>query len=108
MWHDDVVVAVDIRVAYDGYGDLFDGLLLRLNKDCGHVLEYILAQYGLDYDVVVSVFVQLYHAEIIDVAVKVEVEVRHRVGRIVEHSFELFEVLSLAECHGYCLKVEVV
>lgn len=102
---EDVVRAVDER----GTDNLYVPLLGRrgLHHDGGDVLEHVLGQHCLDDEHVVVSLDSLYDAQVVNVAVSVQVEVRDDIGRVVEQRFELLDVPRLREGGAHSLQVKV-
>jgi len=80
---------------------------VSLHYDGGYVLIDVTSQNGLDHIEVVVAVHSLHYAEIIHVAVAVEVEVRNHILIRVEDFFELFHGVRLSESGCYGLEVKI-
>lgn len=104
-WFDHVVGAIDVAIAYD----LNHGLvvLLFLNDDGSNILVDILCQNSLDENNVSIVVRQLYNTHVVNVAVAVEVKVRHLSIVVVDTTFKVLQGSCFAKDIGDSTKVEV-
>lgn len=103
---DDVVVAIEVRVT-----DHLDGdrpVLFALHVDGSHVLIDVLCQHGLQDNQAVLALAYLNDAQIIHIAVTVQVEVVQMAFFRIEFLFELLEVIHFAEQSGYGTEVEAL
>lgn len=106
-WFDDIVLSVDIFVAYylNGYllcsGVFFD-------ENACDILEDILCEHCLQNDEVGIILCSFDDSYVVHFSVGVEVEVRYSLFRVVEQLFELFEVFSVGEDSSDCFEVEVL
>jgi hypothetical protein len=102
---DDIVRSVYVLIAYD----LHFHIVLRfvfLYVYRGHVLIDILREDSLQHYQTFATFTRLNYAQVIHLAVSVEIEVTERTVGIVEHRLELLQVLSLCEQFSYNLQIE--
>ena len=72
----------------------------------GNILEHILCQYSLDNNQVLVVSGCLYHAQIIHHSVTVQVKIGKSGVRVIEHGFELLNVLNRAEQCSHRLQIK--
>lgn len=80
---------------------------VHLGHDCRHVLIYVGCKYSLYQENMVPAFNSFEYAEIVDIPVTVEVEVRKHIGGVVQQHLEFFHGRRLAECSSHSLKVKV-
>lgn len=71
-----------------------------------NVLIDIIAEHCLDHEKVGGATDNLHDAEIVDIAVAIEVEVRKHVRRVVEKILEILRTRCLSECSCHRLKIE--
>ena len=100
----DVVLAINVLVTY--YLNGYNLVLIFLNVDRRYILEYILRQYGLQYDQTLVPFACLYYSQIVHFPVSVEIKVTERAIRVVEQHLELFQVFSFCKQFSYNLQIE--
>ena len=67
---------------------------------------YILCEDSLQDDKTLVAFARFYYAQVVHLTVTVEVEVAECAVGVVEHRFELFQVLSLCKQLSYDLQIE--
>ena len=72
----------------------------------GNILEHILCQYSLDNNQVLVVSGCLYHAQIIHHSFTVQVKIGESGVRVIEHGFELLNVLNRAEQCSHRLQIK--
>jgi len=101
---DDVAGTVDVGVTYHLY---VRACAVSLHYDGGYVLIDVLSQNSLDHVEVVVAVHSLHYAEVVHVAVAVEVEVGDHVLIGVEDLFELFHGVGLSESGSHGLEVEI-
>ena len=101
----DILRAVDIRITNHLYVELRG---LCLCYEGSYILVDISCQTSLDQVHVAITLLSLQHAQIVHVAVVVEIEVvDHVLGR-VEQPFKLAYSTRLSEDSSYCLQVQIV
>lgn len=102
---DDVVCTIDVR-STDNLN-----IIIRAGGNFGNDGRYVLidveCKYGLYHEDVCEAVFLLENAEIINITVAVEVEVRDHIGRVVEEDLELFDCAGLGERCSNGLEVEV-
>lgn len=101
---DDVVGAVDILVPDDLDGYFVRLVLLNIYR-C-HILVDILRQDSLQDDKAFLAFSHFHHADIVNLAVAVQVEVAERRVGVVEQGLELLQVFGLRKKFRYYLQVK--
>lgn len=101
----DIVRTKDVRRTYYLY--MVSASARYLGNDGRNVLEYVWSEHGLDHEDVVVALYDLHHAEIINIAVSVEVQVGDHVGGVVDGVLELGHCGCLTERSYDCLKVKV-
>jgi hypothetical protein len=101
---DHVVGAVDILVADDLHRHVVR--LVFLDIDSSYILIDIFGKDGLQDDHPLTAFAHLYYADVIHIAVAIEVEVAIELLRVVEFGLELLEVLSLSEKVSYYFEIQ--
>ena len=101
----DEVGTIDVRCADDLYISLGCAAVLAY-QGC-HILEDVGCKACLDDKHVVVALDRLHYAEVVDVAVVVQIEVGEHEGVIVEKVLELLYGIRLCKCCTYSLEVEV-
>lgn len=103
----DVVVAVDIRVADHLYIRVSVHAVHAFHNEGCHVLIDVLCQHSLNHVQVVVAVAGFHHAEVIHIAVTIQVEVRNHVLIRVQDCLEfLYRVaLCISSCNS--LKVQI-
>lgn len=101
---DDIVLTIYILVTDNLDGHLI--LCILLDIDSRNVLEDILGQYGLEDDHALATLAYLDDADIVDLAVAIEVEVAEGLIGLVELGLKLLEVGSLGKEVSYDLEVK--
>lgn len=100
-----IVSTIDIFITYD-LGGHFTGYLIFLDIDGCYVLEDIFGENGLYDNEVLVVGRGLYHAQVINYTIAVEVKIREsRIG-VIEKRFELLNVLHCTEERSHRFQVE--
>lgn len=102
---DYIIGSIDERVADDLYIGR-TGLAVH-HKGC-YILKDIDSQYGLQYDDVVVAAHRLNDADIIHVAITVEVEVGKHIGAAVEESLKLHDASGLSKGGSDSAKVQAL
>jgi len=101
---DDIVAAIYIFVTH--YLNANFVLLVFLHVDGRYILVDVFSQYCLQNDETLASFASLYHAQVIHLAVTVEVEVAERAVGVVEHVLKFLQVLRLCEQFCYHLQIQ--
>ena len=73
----------------------------------GHILEDVVGQHGLDDKHVGIALNRLHDAQVIDIAVTVEVEVAEHIGGIVDQLLEFLHIGRLCESGANSLKIKI-
>ena len=108
----DIVLTIDVRVTNNCHGDI--ALLrhcisaIRLDNQSCHILIQILAKHSLNEHITLVVLGHFDHAEVVNKAIFVEVEVRNWVLRVVQSLLKSLKILSLAKGSCNRLKVEII
>ena len=97
-----VIVAIEIRIA-DNLG-----IIVILNHYRRHVLSGIKSIHVLYDDKVCTAVNLLDHAEVIHIAVPIEVQIADLARVVVQVSFELLHSTCLCKSDGDCLKIEII
>ena len=92
---DDIVGAVDIFIADNLHGDFVR--LVFLHIDGGNILVDVLGKDGLEDDKAFLALAYLHHADVVYLAVAVEVKIAESGVGVVEHILKLLQVLRLCE-----------
>lgn len=101
---DDIVHAIDVRSTDDLYVRCAEP---HLNHQSSHILIDVGCQHGLDKQHMVAALKGLQHAQVVDIAVVVEVEVRYHVRTGVQYHLKLLHARCLTESGGHGLQVEI-
>ena len=101
---DYIVGAVDILIADDLNRDFV--LIVFLYIDRGYVLVDVFRQNGLQYDQSFLSLACLYYAQVIYLAVSVQIQVAESAIRVVEHRLELLQVFSFCKKLSYNLQIQ--
>ena len=92
---DDIVGSIYVFITYDLNAYLV--LLIFLYVDRRYILIDVFREDRLQNDQAFTTLTGLYNAQVIYLAVSIEVEVAESAVGIVEHRLELFQVLSLCK-----------
>lgn len=79
-----------------------------LHEYRSHILINILCQYGLNHYQVAVLVCGFNHTQVVHIAIAIQVEVRERRIRVIEHLLELLQVFGLSEQCGYGLQIQVL
>lgn len=101
---DDIVGAVDILIPDDLDGNLVRLVLLNIYR-C-HILVDVFRQDSLQDDKAFLAFSHFHHADIVNLAVAVQVEVAERRVGVVEQGLKLLKVFGLCKKFRYYLQVK--
>ena len=101
---DDIVSTIDVGRTYHLN---VRRRIAHLHDQCGYILIDVSRQHGLDKQDVVIALDGLEHAQVIDVAVAVEVEVGDDVGVGVQDHLKLLDAVSLGKSRSHGLEVKI-
>ena len=101
---DDIVGAVDILVTDDLDGYLVCFVFLNIYRR--HILVDVFRQDSLQYDEAFLAFAHFHYADIVNIAVAVQVKVTERRVGVVEQGLKLLKVFGLCKKFRYYLQVK--